>query len=413
MIVRTPRKDWTVLYYLNGNNDLEPNLVSNMIEAEKVGSSDQVNIVAQLSRAPQEVVHPKKGAKKTGLDGDWSGMRRYYVSHSSSRKKITSEVLTSSESPPNYGKSESLAEFLRWGMKNYPAKHTMVVLGDHGAGFAGTGFDYLHKDVLDLGELKDALGQAPRKPDIVVMDACEMGAAEVAYQIKDQAKLLIASEEVIGLGGLPHKLMLEHLQQNPDTTPTELARNIVRISSDDTYARLDRGKDPATEQLAALRLDGMPALAQSVSQLGKTLAQSAVSAESLKSLIEDTQSFNLGSRRKPDSDYRDLRHFSQLLQSECSDPAVQKAAARVEKALGRVVLENHCSGEELADGNGLSVYLPAGPIRADKARMEPNGKSVVAHSDFAYQETDFDRATDWSGWLARKFPQGSHSKGKT
>ena len=43
-------------------------------------------------------------------------------------------------------------------------------MGDHGQGFAGTGFDYLHKDVLDPAELKEALAQTPAKPDIVVMD---------------------------------------------------------------------------------------------------------------------------------------------------------------------------------------------------------------------------------------------------
>lgn len=387
---------------MNGNNDLEPNLVANLLEAEKVGSSDRVDIVAQLSRAPQDVVHGGKSARPTGLDGDWTGMRRYHLTQGSSKKKIKSQPVFSTDVPPNYGKSQTLSDFLRWGMENYPARHYMVVVGDHGQGWAGTGFDYLHKDVLDPGELKEALAQAQAKPDIVLMDACEMGAVEIAYQMRERAGILIASEEIIGLGGLPHRQILEQLQQQPNASPTQLARQIVSICSDDTQASLDRGKDPATEQLAALRLDRTPALVESIANLGKALSRSEVSATLLKKIIGDTQSFNLGSQRKPDSDFRDLGHFATLLQEECDDPAVQKAAALVGKTLKAVVLENHCSGEEVSDGNGLSVYLPPHAIEADAKRTAPNGKSVIAISNFTYEQTDFERASGWSKWLRAK-----------
>ncbi|MBT9586295.1 hypothetical protein IV102_23335 [bacterium] len=380
---------------------MEPNLVANVIEAEKVGSNERVDIVVQLSRAPHHVVYGKS-AKSTGLDGDWSGVRRYCLTQSPSKKKIKSQPVASSDAPPNHGSSHTLSDFLRWGMENYPARHYMVVIGDHGQGFAGTGFDYLHKDVLDPGELKEALAQSPVKPDVVMMDACEMGAVEIAYQIREQAGILIASEEIIGLGGLPHRQLLEYLQQNPHSSPTQLARQIVSIASEDTINSVDRGKDPATEQLAALRLDRTPAMVESIADLGKALAKSKVSGARLKEIIGDTQSFNLGSQRKPDCDYRDLGHFATLLQDECDDPVVQEAAALVRKTLKAVVLENHCSGEEVSDGNGLSVYLPPHAIEANPKRTAPNGKSVIAISDFTYEQTDFDQATGWSKWLRAK-----------
>jgi hypothetical protein len=394
----SPRKEWTVLYYLNGNNDLEPNLVADLMELEKVGSSDQVQIVAQLSRAPQKVVHGKSG-RRTERDGDWSGTRRYYVTQGSSRTKIKSPPLSSSETSSNHGSAQTLAEFVSWGMKNYPARHTMVVIGDHGQGFAGTGFDYVHKDVLDLAELKEALAQAPVKPDLLMMDACEMGSAEVAYQLRDQAQILIASEEVIGLGGLPHKPLLEHLRDAPKLSPQQLARDIISISSEDTLERLDRGQEPAVEQLAAVKLGKMTDLATCIQRLGTALVDSQVSRARLKEIIGDTQNFNFDSARKPDSDYRDLFHFAELLQQEGVEPGLQKAAAQVQQALKNAVLDNHCSGEEVSEGHGLSVYLPPHPIRPTAERKAPNGKAVVARSDFSYQETDFDQATGWSAWL--------------
>ena len=37
----------------------------------------------------------------------------------------------------NMSDATSLADFLVYGMKNYPSKHTMVVLADHGGGWLG------------------------------------------------------------------------------------------------------------------------------------------------------------------------------------------------------------------------------------------------------------------------------------
>jgi len=401
---RTPRKDWTVLYYLNGNNDLEPHLVKNLMDVEKVGSSDRVTIAAQLSRAPQKLVHGPGSRKKTRLDGDWTGMRRYVVNAHSSRTRLGSVPVHLQEHSPNHGEAATLRDFLRWGMENFPARHYMVVVGDHGKGFEGTGFDYLHKDVLDLKEFRQALEESGLKPDVLVMDACEMGAVEVAYQLRDSARYLVASEEIIGTQGLPHREFLQHLSAQPELKPEALARELVQISSEDSFDDVERGKDPAAEQLAAIRLGQMEPLANRLAELGKALASSSWSRTRLKELIEETQHFNLVSSQKPDSDYRDIAHFCQLLQAECPDAAVVLKAGAVEKALRAAVLENHCSGQELTDGNGLSVYLPAGKIpQASKAVKAPNGKEAFARSSLSYRELEFDRATGWSKWLDRRF----------
>ncbi|MBN9416597.1 MAG: hypothetical protein J0I12_14225 [Candidatus Eremiobacteraeota bacterium] len=391
LIGSAPKRDWTVLYYLNGNNDLQPDLVRNLIDVEKVGPTDQVTIVAQLSRGPEE--------KKSKLDGDWTGMRRYVVGQSSSRSKLGSKPVHVQDQSPNHGDSATLADFLDWGLKNYPAKHTMLVIGDHGKGYQGTGFDYVHKDVLDLKEFQQSL--AGKKPDLLVMDACEMGAVEVAYQLRDSAKVLVASEEIIGTVGLPHKDFLGHLIANPKLTPQQLAKDFVNLSADDTIRRSEKGKPQAAEQLAAIRLDRMEAVAESMGELGRSLAASQVSRAKLKELIEETQHFNLDSDVKPDCDYRDIGHFCRLLKEGVQDPKVQAAALRVEKVLHSALLSNQNSGEELMEGNGLSVYLPAGRIKAAPTMKSPGGKHKLPQ--LAYQQLEFDKATGWSKWLEKRF----------
>lgn len=390
-VTAAPKRDWTVLYYLNGNNDLQPDLVRNLIDVEKVGPTDQVTIVAQLSRAPEE--------KKSNLDGSWTGMRRYEISQSSGRRKLGSKPIHVQAESPNHGESATLADFLEWGMKNYPAKHTMLVIGDHGKGYQGTGFDYLHKDVLDLKEFQQSL--AGHKPDLLVMDACEMGAVEVAYQLRDSAKILVASEEIVGTKGLPHKDFLGHLIANPKQTPQQLAKDLIRLSADDTMNLLDKGKAPAAEQLAAIRLDRMQPLTDSLAELGRKLATSSIPRAQLKGLIEETQHFNLDSDQRPDCDYRDIAHFCRLLSEEVEDSSIQAAARKVEKALSGVLLANHNAGEELMEGNGLSVYLPSSPIQAAPTMKSPGGKHTLPQ--LAYQELEFDRTTGWSQWLEKYF----------
>ncbi|MFN8607706.1 MAG: clostripain-related cysteine peptidase [Vulcanimicrobiota bacterium] len=342
------------------------------------------------TRSPQ----PKPGR----LDGNWTGMRRYEVSKGSSKSRILSQPVHVQDEIPNHGDSKTLADFLAWGMKNYPARHTMLVVGDHGKGFEGTGFDYHHKDQLDLKELKAALGSS--HPDLLVMDACEMGSVEVAYQLRDSAQFLVASEEIIGTMGLPHQDFLGHLVTNPKVTPRQLAVDLVNLSGDDSANRVDKGKPQAAEQLAAIRLDRLEALAEAMHGLGRSLAASDIPRARLKEMIEETQHFNGDSKVKPDSDYRDISHFCELLAEE-PEP-VASAAARVQKSLQAALLANHCQGEDVTEGNGLSVYLPATRIKQSGRVKSPDGKGLAGRQ-LKYQDLDFDRATGWSAWLEKRF----------
>src|SRR5690242_17620652 len=42
--------DWTVMVYMNGDNNLEPFALENFNDMAKVGSSDRINIIVQFDR---------------------------------------------------------------------------------------------------------------------------------------------------------------------------------------------------------------------------------------------------------------------------------------------------------------------------------------------------------------------------
>ncbi|MGV8118296.1 MAG: clostripain-related cysteine peptidase [Candidatus Xenobiia bacterium LiM19] len=71
-----PKKELTVLFYMHGQyKDLHKTTASTLFNIEEAGSDENVNVVAQLGRAPQDV----PGQEPHHIDGDWSGVKRFYV----------------------------------------------------------------------------------------------------------------------------------------------------------------------------------------------------------------------------------------------------------------------------------------------------------------------------------------------
>ncbi len=63
--------DWTYLVFYNGDNNLERNIFGDLAEMQAATSTDRVNIVAQVDRAPEY---------ETGF-GDWTDTRRFLLQH--------------------------------------------------------------------------------------------------------------------------------------------------------------------------------------------------------------------------------------------------------------------------------------------------------------------------------------------
>ena len=213
-----PKAQWLVLEYLAADNNLEGELLSDLAEMERVGSTPGVvEILAQVDRSPRH------DASK----GNWHGTRRYYVTRGTDPRKISSRLLADL-GPTNTGDPGVLESFIRFGALRYPARATALVLLNHGSGFyvppemqshtretheasaararrrrrppvfhttrerlrgtvpadRGIAYDDSAADCLDNQELKRVLATAhrvlKRKVDVVGMDACLMTMIEVA-----------------------------------------------------------------------------------------------------------------------------------------------------------------------------------------------------------------------------------------
>jgi clostripain len=226
------------MVYLDADNNLESAGINDINEMEMVGSTTDVNIVVQVDRIPYSVLAANnEGYADDISNGNWTTTRRYYITQDFDSVQINSQ-LKSDLGELNTGDPQTLADFANWAVTNYPAKKYLLVIWNHGGGFRSLNLakdiawdDTSGGDKITMPELEYALStintQMGKKIDIVGMDACFMAMTEVAYQIKDYADILIASEESEPGDGWPYDTILGELVGNPLISSEQLAVDIV------------------------------------------------------------------------------------------------------------------------------------------------------------------------------------------
>src|SRR4051812_41764047 len=177
---------WTVMVYVAADNNLEPNSIINLMEMAAVGSTQDVNIVVQITRPPTY----------QGFYGEWGGTRRFLVNKSDGGlstgdfqisparfetyittvapqlgltqdqvTKVTKGTPVDRESAAlqltvptietqtpltplelqnvqdlgssvNSGDGATLTDFGTWAVQTYPADHYGLVMWDHGGGWS-------------------------------------------------------------------------------------------------------------------------------------------------------------------------------------------------------------------------------------------------------------------------------------
>jgi len=342
---------WTIMVYLDGDNNLEGPAIIDFNEMERVGSTDEMKIVVQFDRVP--------GGDES--NGGWTETRRYYITHDDDPNTINSP-LVQNMGELNMGDQNTLIDFLAWAMDNYPADHYCLILWNHGGGWRerikalmkggkrgevdralcwDETSDY---DCLYMSELKTALQQIKltrRKIDLVGFDACLMGMVEVAYEIRDQAEVMVGSEELVPIYGWPYNTILLDLMKDPSLSPSELGTIVVN------RYREYYGPNSSYTQ-SAIDLRNLPNLADALDSLARVLDYSHWDGVTFSRRCAET--FGM-------YPYVDLYHFADLLGQFVPDPSVQTMAERVKaEVTGAVISEYHGNGNP--NSHGLSIYFP-------------------------------------------------------
>ena len=128
---------------------------------------------------------------------------------------------------------QTLADFIRWGVQTCPAKKYALVLWGHGDGArSGLFIDELFdRDIMRLYELKQALADGGAHFEAVIIDACLMANIETAWNIKDWADWLVASEEIVPGKGTAIGEWLQQLLCYPESDGEWLGRLVCDTTS--------------------------------------------------------------------------------------------------------------------------------------------------------------------------------------
>ena len=388
----TGNQTWTIMLYQDADDQvLERDIYLDLNEAERVGSSNNVNVVAQLDRY-------RAGYQG---DGDWTSARRYYVTQDSDLNHINSQVVQElGEADMSSG--ETLVDFVQWAATSYPANRYVLILSDHGLGWPGGWSDpepggsetsaapiaSRLGDNIYLNELDEALGQARAqagidKFEILGMDACLMSQLEVMAALQPHANYAVASEEVEPSIGWAYAAFLGALVQNPDMSGADLSKLMVqsyiledqRIQDPAARAEFMRGGSPmggffgssgvSAEQLSAqitrdvtlsaIDLNALPLLMDRFNTFAYQLQNE--DQQLVAQARTYTQSYtSLFGQQVPPS-YIDLGHFVLLMQANTQDQRTSQAADGVIDAIRSTVLtEKH--GSNRKGSTGLAIYFP-------------------------------------------------------
>lgn len=334
--------EWTIMIYLDGDNDLEEDAIVDFLEISKIGSDENVKIVVQFDRI-------------SGYDnsyGNWTICHRFYITPG----------ITPTESNAindwgdgiggrevNMGDTQTLNDFVRWAIKNYPSNKYALILWDHGNGwkrfyqalFEGKKekpvkeicYDDTSYDSLSIKELREALENIGEKIDIIGFDACLMGMIEVANEVKNECNVMIASEETEPTTGWVYDVFLRELKKNPQINPYQLAELIVNSYDDLTLSAIDLTK---------------------INELNQKLNQV------LQEIISLNEWLNVflarcNSRNFDEPDYIDLYDFFNNLYLKVEDQTLKNLIGEFKDTFNQIVFSDNNIND---NAFGLSIYFP-------------------------------------------------------
>jgi hypothetical protein len=448
---------WTVIVYLAGDNNLSTECIFALTEMKQAAFGKNLNVVAQFDpqdpHLPTHRYHIKRRGKKKSFRYDIIDRAGYVTKNgevSFTKESLRAQALAAERrrerelrrqewdeanltgSPADEevitddtdtGSPITLYNFITFCLEEYPADHYLVVLSGHAG---GTERDYLLKDEssarsLTFNELKTVFRRVQQdrngKPiDILGMDNCLMSMAEICYELRGVAEIVIGCESFSPASGWPYREVLERLAADvvsPNSPPKHsvaeaAARGIVQEYVN-YYANYWLAGLSVTQ--SALSVCKVEKLRAEIDKLAQLMEQQLVAEwrESGTSSAErpfhdalllahwEAQSYN-------GEQFVDLFDFCDLLETRLADSVVAEQCRTVKDFLSNDFVLSSCySGADYQYSYGVSLYFP------------------WSHVAPSYWNLDFVKDSNGSGWgnflktytlLTRRPPRGLDADSK-
>jgi hypothetical protein len=386
--------EWTIMVFMNADNNLDDAALLDLEELSRAPQNAGVRVVVQVDRA---------------ASGSWSQTLRFAVRPGFIPEPGASGVEDLGEQ--NMGDPAVLREFVRTTKQRYPARKYSLIIWGHGQGFrAMLREQLLAAEALSAGAFAKmrsktmavtesvttfrapaavlAMVQAPTRSvssdetsvdqlynaelhgalegaqlDVLGFDACLMSMVETAYLMRDVARYMVASEELVPGYGWAYDDWLSTLAQDPKIDGKGLAQVLVG-SYKTTYDRMD----PSTT-LSAIDLSQMGSIATTVDAFARVLSTNmdrfkAEIAAARADVRNYAPSYTSGGY--PMFQHVDLAYFAERVEARIADPAIRSAAAAVRSAIRNtsVVISAYAGTQRRTPTTsfgsfGMAIYFPA------------------------------------------------------
>jgi Clostripain family len=412
--IKSSPTDWLIMVYMNGKSNIEPFALTDMNRFESIGSSEKIKIVVELGRS--------KGIENdTTADGDWSGVRRYLVAKDDDMEKITSPVLMDL-GDKDMGDWRQASDFMQWARANYPAKKTMLIIWDHGWGWLdpstpsashvdeqkepsgdkSISHDFTTGNYIRTNEMHKIF-EKTGKVDLYASMACFMQMAEVSYQIKDYADVIVGAEEVVQLPSFNFEDFYRLMLANPGAT-SEQAGIFMVDTFKEMYSRPEYS-DMLEEtkygtQLSAIKGSMMKDFGKKISawadiamKTDDRLAMSKAKKEVLRFEVGD----DITDPEKEISFYGDIYDFVKIV-NENLDKNIKGSKALKSSGIAlqnfidnnlvikNVFLGKDRTGKDYSRTHGIAIHLPGKP------------GTLIEYED-TYGKLEFAKATNWEKFI--------------
>ncbi|MGN0162376.1 MAG: clostripain-related cysteine peptidase [Candidatus Ornithomonoglobus sp.] len=328
---------WTVMMYMCGSTlEEEYESGSRVLESLAYDLPENINVVVETG-----------GSRLWHTDDvDCDYQQDYVVQKNGIR-------LVNQKPAANMGESETLKEFLSWGMKTYPAEHYIAVIWDHGAGpLGGVAFDSAHDyDSLSLEELKSVLSGLDEKLDLVGFDASLMSNIETASALSLYADYMVGSEDVIPISGWDYNGLFDFLSNYPQASVPEVGQVIcdgvmAKVSEEERDLVSMAVSDLSKETTLSLHFEG----------LGGMLDSSVDDLYRLRDVVEAMNSLEHMGGNSPWEGYSNIIDLGNLVDS-LSD-SMGDISANIKAIMDEMIVYK-CMSEYHSASSGLGLYYPS------------------------------------------------------
>ena len=372
---------WSIFVYLCGTNlesDGDSFATSDLLQILDAKSSDNVKFVIQ-----------------TGGTYEW--MNELFSADETQRYVMQNQDIELADSLPlaNMGESDTLRDFLSWGVANYPAEKMGVIFWDHGSGsINGVCFDELNDDdSLSLPELNQAFSEVyadmTDQFEFIGFDACLMGTVETANILSTYARYMYGSQETEPGSGWDYTAIGNALADNPSQNGGELGK----VVADSFYQECKGSKKEKGCTLTIVDLQKTDDFVVAFNDFSNELYKASTDSSKLTSIVRSiNDADNFGGNNKAEG-YTNMVDIGGILNG-CSDIANPGAAL---KALKNCIVYNK-NGSDHKNASGLSIYYPLQVEGSDELNMfasvtiSPYYLSVVDIIANGYSEDDYDNS---------------------